>query len=157
PVTSVAGPVYTKPSIVDGKIYVGTIENGTTGGTLYKIDLFTGHIDGKYETPTLPATYGIRGVGGSPAIVDGRAYFTSVHGRVYCVDTATMTTASPPPPALWITGLKNADPAQNQPRANTAADSWSGPLVVNGNLYVGCGEGETATACGFVYCLDAAT
>jgi outer membrane protein assembly factor BamB len=157
PATPVAGPVYTKPSIVDGKIYVGTIENGTTGGTLYKIDLFTGHIDGKYETPTLPATYGIRGVGGSPAVVDGRAYFTSVHGRVYCVDTATMTTASPPPPALWITDLKNADLAQNQPLANTEADSWSGPLVVNGNLYVGCGEGETATACGFVYCLDAAT
>jgi outer membrane protein assembly factor BamB len=156
PETNLAGPVYTKPSIVDGKIYVGTSENGTTGGTLYKIDLFTGHIDGQYQTPTLPATYGIRGIGGSPAIVDELAYFTSIHGRVYCVDTSTMTTGAPPP-ALWITDLKNPDPGQKQPLANTEADSWSGPLVVNGNVYVGCGEGETANACGFVYCLDAAT
>jgi outer membrane protein assembly factor BamB len=156
PPTPVAGPVYTKPAIVDGKIYVGTTESAN-GGTLYKIDLYTGAIDGRYETPKLPATYGIRGVGGSPAVVGGKVYFTSIHGRVYCLEAATMSTASPPPAALWITDLKNPDLAHDQPLSNTEADSWSGPLVVNGNVYVGCGEGETATACGFVYCLDAAT
>jgi outer membrane protein assembly factor BamB len=157
PPTPVAGPVFTKPSIVDGKIYVGTTETAINGGTLYKIDLYTGHIDGRYETPKLPATYDVRGIGGSPAIVDGKAYFTSIHGRVYCIDANTMSTATPPPPALWITDLKNEDLPHNQPVQNTEADSWSGPLVVNGNVYVGCGEGETATACGFVYCLEAAT
>ncbi len=155
PPTSVAGPVYTKPAIVDGKIYVGTIESGASGGTLYKIDLYTGAIDGRYETPTLPATYSIRGVGGSPAVVGGKVYFTSIHGRVYCLDVNTMTTATPPPAPLWTTDLKNPDPGANQPLDNSAADCWSGPLVVNGNVYVGCGEGETGTACGFVYCLDA--
>jgi hypothetical protein len=157
PPTPVAGPVYTKPAIVDGKIYVGSIETGATGGTLYKIDLYTGHVDGRYETPILPATYGIRGVGGSPAVVDGFAYFTSIHGRVYCVDTSSMTTGTPQTPAVWITDLKHANWVQNQPLNNNAADSWSGPLVVNGNVYVGCGEGETSTAGGFVYCLDSAT
>jgi len=33
---------------------------------------------------------------------------------------------------------------------------WSSPLVVNGKVYVGCGEGEY-DAFGFVYCLDADT
>ena len=155
--TAVAGPVYTKPAIVDGKIYVGTTETGTQGGTLYKIDLGTGAIDGQYETPRLAATYYTRGIGGSPAIVGGLAYFTSIHGRVYCIDTATMSNASPPPAALWITDLKHQDLPQNQPASNPSADSWSGPLVVNGNVYVGCGEGETPDACGMVYCLDAAT
>jgi outer membrane protein assembly factor BamB len=163
PPTTVAGPVYTKPSIVDGKIYVGTTEQGSTGGTLFKIDLATGNIDGQFATPTLAANYPIRGIGGSPAIVDDLVYFTSIHGRVYCVDTTTMSNASPPPAALWITDLKNADAHQppgmrrNQPVDNPDADCWSGPLVVDGNVYVGCGEGETPDACGFVYCLDAAT
>lgn len=164
PTTTVAGPIYTKPAIVDGKIYVGSTESGT-GGTLYKIDLYTGVIDGQYQTPTLAATYPIRGIGGSPAIVGGLAYFTSIHGRVYCIDTSTMSNDPVPPAPLWITDLKNSDSNpmsashSNQPLDNPNADCWSGPLVINGNVYIGCGEGESAPgprqACGFVYCLDA--
>ena len=113
PPTPVAGPVYTKPSVVDGKIYVGSTETGV-GGTLYKIDLYTGVIEGAFATPILPATYSIRGVGGSPAVVGDRVYFTSIHGRVYCLDTTTMTTGTPPPP-LWVTNLKHHDLQHNQP------------------------------------------
>ena len=153
PPTPVAGPVYTKPSVVDGKIYVGSTETGV-GGTLYKIDLYTGVIEGAFATPILPATYSIRGVGGSPAVVGNRVYFTSIHGRVYCLDTTTMTTGTPPPP-LWVTNLKHHDLQHNQPLDNSDADCWSGPLVVGDRVYVGCGEGETADASGFVYCLDA--
>jgi outer membrane protein assembly factor BamB len=153
PPTPVAGPVYTKPSVVDGKIYVGSTETGV-GGTLYKIDLYTGVIEGAFATPILPATYSIRGVGGSPAVVGDRVYFTSIHGRVYCLDTTTMTTGTPPPP-LWVTNLKHHDLQHNQPLDNSDADCWSGPLVVGDRVYVGCGEGETADASGFVYCLDA--
>jgi outer membrane protein assembly factor BamB len=155
PPTTVSGPVYTKPTVVDGKIYVGSTESGVTGGTLYKIDLYTGVVEGAFETPTLPATYFIRGVGGSPAVVGDRVYFTSIHGRVYCLDVTTMTTAVPPPAPLWVTDLKHRDLSHNQPLDNNAADCWSGPLVAGGKVYVGCGEGETATASGFVYCLDA--
>jgi outer membrane protein assembly factor BamB len=157
PGTAVAAPVYTKPAIVDGKIYVGSMEFGSPGGTLYKIDLATGAIDGKFETPILPATYSPRGVGGSPAVVDDRVYFTSIHGRVYCLDATTMNNNNPPPAPLWVTDLKHADPGHKQPLENSEADCWSGPLVVNGKVYVGCGEGETPDACGFVYCLDAAS
>src|SRR5439155_17952775 len=37
------------------------------------------------------------------------------------------------------------------------ADCWTGPLVVGGRVYVGCGEGESEPTYGFVFCLDAAT
>jgi hypothetical protein len=88
PPTPVAGPVYTKPSVVDGKIYVGSTETGV-GGTLYKIDLYTGVIEGAFATPILPATYSIRGVGGSPAVGGDRVYFT--------LSTAGCTASTPPP------------------------------------------------------------
>jgi len=52
--------------------------------------------------------------------------------------------------------LRNPNAAMNQPVKNPAADSWSSPVVVNGRVYIGCGEGESQ-AYGFVYCLDANT
>ena len=103
----------------------------------------------------LPATYSIRGVGGSPAVVGNRVYFTSVHGRVYCLDTTTMTSGRRPLAPLWVTDLKHPDLPHNQPLDNRDADCWSGPLMVRDRVYVGCGEGETPDASGFVYCLDA--
>lgn len=157
PAVPVDGPVITKPSIVAGKIYVGSGKSGGTGSTLYKIDLATGHIDGKFPTTGMAYYSWYQGIGGSPAVVNGRVYFTAVHGKVYCVDAATMTPSAPHPPAVWMTDLKNADPAHNQPVSNPNCDSWSSPLVVGGRVYVGCGEGESAQTYGFIYCLDAAT
>ncbi len=158
PAVALDGPIVTKPSIVAGKVYIGTSKSSGTGGsTLYKIDLVTGHVDGKFHTSGTAFYSWYYGIGGSPAVVSGRVYFTAVHGKVYCVDAATMTNAEPPPDALWVTDLKNADPAHNQPCHNPNCDSWSSPLVVNGRVYVGCGEGESPATYGFVYCLDAAT
>jgi outer membrane protein assembly factor BamB len=153
----VEGPVFTKPAIVDGYVYVGTSTwGGSDKSILYKIALATGGIVGKFAV-TGSAFYPIQGIGGSPAVVGGKVYFSTVYGQIYCLDAATMSTATPPPPALWVTDLKTANMAKNQPINNPFGDSWSGPLVVNGNVYVGSGEGEQASTYGFVWCLDANT
>ena len=89
----------------------------------------------------------VSGIGGTPAVTGGRVYFTGVHGRVYCIDATTFTT-------LWSVFLKAADVGHNQPVTNPDAEGWSGPLVVGGRVYVGCGEGESAPTYGFVFCLN---
>lgn len=141
--------VVTIPTIVGGKVYVGSGGDTGTTANLYKIDLATGAVDGTFPVSG-GAFYSYSGIGGSPAVTGGRAYFSTVHGKVHCVDTASMT-------QVWVTDIKHADPAQNQPVQNPSADCWSSPLVVNGRVYVACGEGEAGGGTyGFVYCLDAA-
>ncbi len=145
-------PVITIPSIVQGKIYVGTCNiyrSGSPTTSLYKIDLVSGTVENTFQAPQRPPAYA-QGIGGSPAIVDGKVYFSVISGRVYCLDATTLT-------PVWVTDLRNADPTHNQPVKNDPrTDCWSSPLVVNRKVYVGCGEGEYG-AFGFVYCLDAAT
>jgi outer membrane protein assembly factor BamB len=153
---SVDGTVVTIPSIVAGKIYVGTGGYGMNAGTLYKIDLATGSVEGRFLASG-SAYYSYDGIGGSPAVVGGRVYFTGIHGKVYCVDAATMTPTAPHPPPVWVVDLKHADAAHNQPVNNPNADCWSSPLVVNGRVYVASGEGESYGTFSFIYCLDAAT
>ncbi len=154
---NVDGPVNSKPSIKGGKAFVGTSKyGGGSGGTLYKVDLCSGSIEGKFPTND-PAYYSISGIGGSPAIYKGKAYFTTVGGKVYCIDASTMTQSPPHPPAVWVTDVKNADAAQKQPVNNPSGDCWSSPLVVNDKVYVGSGEGEVSTCWGFIWCLDANT
>jgi outer membrane protein assembly factor BamB len=155
PVITLAGNIITKPAIVDGKIYIGSSRFGAgPGGILYKYDLATGVKEGEFPTSGT-AFYPYQGIGGSPTIVNGRVFFTGVHGKVYCIDAATMTPAAPHPAALWTTDLRVANQLQNQPVNNPNSDCWSGPLVVNNRVYVGCGEGESATTYGFIFCLDA--
>ena len=156
PTATLDGTVVSIPSIVDGKIYVGTANVPGTGpgGKLYKIDLLSGAIELHFDVPRRYPAY-FQGVGGSPAVVGGRVYFSSVPGMVFCLDAATFT-------ELWRVDLRDPDSAHNQPVKNNIgssynADSWPSPLVVNGRVYVGCGEGEDALTYGFVYCLDAAT
>lgn len=153
----VDGPIVTKAAIVDGKVYVGSGRQAGSGGTLYKFNLHTGAKEGEFPTSGLAFYTWVSGIGGSPAVVGGRVYFTGVHGKVYCVDGSTMTPNAPHPPAIWETDLSVASAAKNQPVNQPDADSWSGPLVVNGRVYVGCGEGEDPQTYGFVYCLDADT
>jgi len=147
---AVDGPVVTKPAVVDGKIYIGSGKAGGVGGTLYKIDLASGMIE--HSVPTSGSAFysWVSGIGGSPAVVGDRVYFTGVHGTVYCVDANTFA-------PVWSVSLKNADFAHNQPLNDPNADCWSGPLVVRDKVYVGCGEGESASTYGFLFCLDANT
>lgn len=152
---AVDGPVISKPAIVDGSIYIGSGRQGGSGGTLYKFDLATGTKQGEYPTSG-SAFYGwFNGIGGTPAVAGGRVYFTGVHGKVYCLDTATMSPVAPYPAPIWETDLDVPSVAQNQPVSQPNADCWSGPLVVGNRVYVGCGEGEDANTYGFIYCLDA--
>ncbi|HEY6968720.1 MAG TPA: PQQ-binding-like beta-propeller repeat protein [Candidatus Angelobacter sp.] len=142
------GQFMSIPSIVDGKVYIGsTSAGGGSGGYMYKIDIVTGNIDHKFGVPNRPAYS--PGIGGSPAIVNGKVYFTALPGYVYCLDANTFN-------QIWSLDLRNANAAMNQPVNNPVADSWSSPVVANGKVYIGCGEGESQ-AYGFVYCLDANT
>jgi outer membrane protein assembly factor BamB len=150
------GQVISIPSIVQGKVYVGTSNKPGGGGTLYKFDLATGAPEGQMNIPAVGSiTFWGSGTGGSPAIVDGNVYFTSLDGFVYSVDAATLKQLN------WATYLQGTDPFHGQPVDNTspAAACWTSPLVVNGKVYVGVGLGETRQpphgAFGFVYCLDA--
>jgi outer membrane protein assembly factor BamB len=145
----VDGPINTIPVVVDGKVYVGTTRFSETGGRLYKIDLLTGTVEATF-TPTGTAFYPISGIGGSPAVVGGRVYISTVYGQVYCLDAATLG-------LIWMQDLKVAGAARRQPINNPDGDCWPSPLVVNGRVYVASGEGESETPFGFVWCLDAAT
>jgi outer membrane protein assembly factor BamB len=155
------GQVISIPSIVQGKVYVGTSNKpgprnkpNSGGGTLYKFDLATGAREGQMDIPLVGflTSWG-SGTGGSPAIVDGNVYFTSLDGFVYSVDAATLTQVN------WVTDLQLTDPFHGQPVDNSrpAVACWTSPLVVNGKVYVGVGlgEGPQGGAFGFVYCLDA--
>ena len=84
-------------------------------------------------------------------------YFSAFNGRLYCLDANTLA-------LVWVTDLRVADYAHNQPISNIGtnpampqAEGWCSPLVVNGKVYVGMGEGENPELYGFVYCLDAGT
>ena len=57
----------------------------------------------------------ISGIGGSPAVVGNRVYFTGVHGTVYCVNATTFA-------PVWSVSLKAADMAHNQPLNNPNSD-----------------------------------
>jgi outer membrane protein assembly factor BamB len=150
PPVNLDGLVITIPSIVGGKIYVGTVHGSATPGIMYKIDLASGNIDGSYAlADTVMSSQGYCGVGGSPAVVNGNIYFTSFGGNVYCVDSTSMT-------LVWQSNLNTPSQNLNQPVSNPNADTWTSPLVVNGKVYVGTGEGEQ-NGFGFVWCLDAGT
>jgi len=144
---TVDGPVISKPSIVGGKVYIGTGKTGATGGTLYQIDLGSGAIDHTFTTSGT-SFYPYGGIGGSPTIVGNRIYISTVYGKIYCIDRTTFA-------QVWMTNLKVPDQAQNQPVSNPDGDSWSGPLVVNNRVYVCGGEGESSNPFGFIFCLDA--
>jgi outer membrane protein assembly factor BamB len=127
-------PVISIPAIVQGKIYVGT-KSGSSGGTLYKIDIATGAINGTFPVPLAGGGVWESGIGATPAVVNGKVYFSSLDGKIYCVDATTMK-------QVWVTDLRHPDLAHNQPMSRPTAACWTSPLVVNGKVYVGSGLGE---------------
>jgi outer membrane protein assembly factor BamB len=160
----VPGPVLSVPALVDGFVYVGLANShdvkDSNGGTFLKIDVTTGKVAAKFEWHIDPAegdTHGFMGMGCTPAIRDGKVYFSAFNGKLYCLNQADLT-------PVWITDLRIADLAHNQPVSNTLGDptdppaaGWSSPVVANKMVYVGMGEGENPALFGFVYCLDAET
>jgi outer membrane protein assembly factor BamB len=152
-----AGPVVSVPAVVDNKVYVGvgnsTLAAYSSGGTLYKIGMLTGIVEGAYTFNTPPfrrSRQGLAGIACAPTVIDNCVYFSGLDGKLYCLDSDTLI-------PVWITDLRHADRAHNQPVTHAVnAEGWGSPLVINGRVYVGFGESES-NAFGFIYCLDAAT
>jgi outer membrane protein assembly factor BamB len=79
--------------------------------------------------------YGTGGtVASSPAVVDGKVFFGSIDGNVYCLDAST---------GAWIWQYPTGD------------EVWSSPAVADGKVFVG--SGQIASGSSNVYCLGAST
>ncbi len=132
------GPVVSSPTVVDGIAYVGSDD-----GNLYAIDAATGQAKWKFGTGGP--------VRATPAVAGGIVYAGSYDGFFYAVDAAAGTEkwkfAVPGEKKFEVRGLHGG-----LPRAQVVPDFWdlylSSPAVVDGVVYVGCGDG----AC---YALDA--
>ncbi|HEX6910623.1 MAG TPA: PQQ-binding-like beta-propeller repeat protein [Longimicrobium sp.] len=177
----VGGPVLSVPAVVDGYAYVGVANAvaapGNNGGGLFKVNLQSGQTEASFVWPidlSQRDTHGFTGMGCTPAVTGGFVYFSAFDGYVYCLNQADLSLA-------WKTNLRQQDTAQNQPCTNDfpppsrktgidkdappadyptyapPAAGWSSPVVANGYVYVGMGEGENPQLFGFVYCMDAAT
>jgi outer membrane protein assembly factor BamB len=156
------GPVLSVPAVTGGYVYVGLANSrsspGANGGLLCKINLETGLTEASFRwdiNPDERDSHGFTGMGCTPAVVDGKVIFSAFNGVIYCLDENTMK-------LLWATNLRYPDPAHNQWVDNFSnmtpgapvPEGWSSPLVVNGKVYVGFGEGENPSLFGWVYCLD---
>lgn len=166
----IGGPILSVPAVALGHVFVGiansTKVDGADGGELHKIRLSDGAKVASYRWPTESRegdTHGFTGMACTPAVVgpddaSGRVYFSAFDGKLYCLRTSDLA-------EVWVTDLRRADAAHDQPLTNTAgvsagapqAEGWSSPLVVNGRVYVGIGEGENPDLFAFVFCVNAAT
>lgn len=158
----VPGSVLSTPAVVGAYAYVGlanTLDLATQiGGQMLKIDLRSGEIVARYtwEIPLEERdTHGFCGMGCTPAVADGCVLFSAFNGKLYCLSEEDLS-------LRWVIDLRHADLAHNQPVTNDSgqepkAAGWSSPVLHEGRVYVGMGEGENESLYGFVYCLDAAT
>jgi outer membrane protein assembly factor BamB len=93
----VANAVYSTPSIAEGKIFVGAMEQGN--GLMLCLDAATGKLLWKWKAPPKKFPNDIdgfhlgiheippqMGVCSSPAVSDGRVYFVSHRFEVVCLD-----------------------------------------------------------------------
>lgn len=162
------GPILSVPAVSEGFVYVGLANTPgaaqALGGRLLKIALDSGETVATFGWTIDPFerdTHGFCGMGVTPAVVGGRLYFVGFNAKLYCLDAADLK-------EIWITDLRNQDLPHNQPvqtfdpgtdinNEAPPAAGWSSPLVVNGRVYTGIGEGENADLFSFVFCLDAAS
>jgi glucose dehydrogenase len=169
---NVGGSILSVPAVSDGFIFVGLANSrdfvGEMGGTLLKIDLPSGQTVKKFPWKielNERDTHGFCGMGSTPTIVGdsktGKVYFVGFNAKLYCLNAGDLS-------LVWVTDLRNTDLAHNQPvqtfdpgtdinNEPPAAGGWSAPLVVNGRVYLGIGEGENPNLNSFVFCLDAET
>ncbi len=135
-----SGPIVASPAIADGVVYIASL-----GGHIYAIDQETGKEKWKYKSQ-MP-------VASSPAIAGGMVYFVSSVGAIAVLDAKTGT-------VKWVlpTEYERKFEAKNlhgyPPAAQTMPDAWdiftSSPVVANGKVFFGSGDGN-------VYAADAQT
>jgi len=163
---NVPGSILSTPAIVDGFIYVGLANSHaaavqtSNGGTMLKVDIETGQTVAQFSWSIdidERDSHGFCGMGCTPAVINGKVYFSAFNGAVYCLNADDMSLS-------WKTNCRWEDPTQNQPIRNVRnygaapqAAGWSSPVVANGKVWVGIGEGENPDLFAFVYCLDANT
>jgi outer membrane protein assembly factor BamB len=160
------GPVLSVPAVTDGCVYVGLANSqaaaGGNGGSFLQIDIQTGQTKNRFDWDLgddAEDAHSFAGMGCTPAIVNGRIYFGAFNGKLYCLDQSLLT-------PIWVTDLRNADPAHNQPITNIAGVAggapppvpWSSPVISadGSSLYIACGEGENPQLFSFVFCIDTA-
>jgi outer membrane protein assembly factor BamB len=159
----IPGPILSVPALFEGCIYVGLANSheapGATGGLFLKIHLKTGEILHRFEWAIAPSegdSHGFMGMGTTPAVTKEKLFFGAFNGKLYCLDTRDLH-------LIWVTDLRIADLAHNQPVSNRGiagappAAGWSSPVLANGKVYIGIGEGENPGVFGFVFCLDSDT
>jgi outer membrane protein assembly factor BamB len=170
---NVDGSILSTPAVVDGYVYCGLANSldatAQNGGQFIKVNLATGKTEATYNWSINPLdrdTHGFCGMGCTPAVTGGKVYFSAFDGKLYCLNQSDLSEA-------WVTDLRYADMAHNQPVTNdfpngnnypvplggpmAKASGWSSPLIVNDRVYVGMGEGENAYLYSFIYCIDANT
>jgi outer membrane protein assembly factor BamB len=168
---NVGGSILSVPAVTGGFIYVGLANSrevvGELGGTLLKIELASGSTVSKFTWSIAPNdrdAHGFCGMGCTPSVVGddktGKVYFVGFNAKLYCLNAGDLS-------LVWTTDLRNRDLAHNQPiqtfdptadpTVTPPAAGWSAPLVINGCVYLGIGEGENPNINSFVFCLDAAT
>jgi outer membrane protein assembly factor BamB len=168
---NIGGSILSVPAVTGGFIYVGLANSrevvGELGGTLLKIELASGSIVSKFTWSIAPNdrdAHGFCGMGCTPSVVGddktGKVYFVGFNAKLYCLNAGDLS-------LVWTTDLRNRDLPQNQPiqtfdptadpTETPPAAGWSAPLVINGRVYLGIGEGENPNINSFVFCLDAAS
>ena len=132
--------IVSSPVVDGGVVYVGSDD-----GSVYAVDAASGTLRWQRRTGGPVAS--------TPAIANGRLYVASYDGKVYALDART---GEP----LWkfATGGERRFEAKGLhgmlPKQQTIADPFdvflSSPVVADGTVYVGSGDGN-------LYALDAAT
>src|SRR5258705_522627 len=139
---NVNGSILSTPAVVDGYVYCGLANSleaaAQNGGQFIKVNLTTGVTEATFNWSINPAdrdTHGFCGMGCTPAVIGGKVYFSAFDGKLYCLNQSDLT-------LVWVTDLRYADMAHNQPVTNdfpngnappplgpmAKASGWSSPL-----------------------------
>lgn len=136
------GPIIGSAAVANGVVYIGS-----TDTNLYAVDQETGKQKWKFKT------LGGRQVTSTPTVANGLVYFGAFDGILYAVDAETGS-------MKWTFVAEYERRFEGKrlhgypPGFQTIPDSWdiytSSPVVFNGKVYIGSGDGS-------VYCVDALT